>query len=144
MARRDGNGVRLYTHNGYDFAGRFPQIVEAVAKLKVRSCFMAARPSWSMSVASQRLTCCAPGVITMLLSFVPSISSNLMAKTCAAFLSNQRTFYRPHGQFSQSRAQLQAMSILFDPTDFSVVVKKRAPPPKPWRWRSIGLVERAR
>jgi hypothetical protein len=80
MARRDGNGVRLYTHNGYDFAGRFPQIVEAVAKLKVRSCFMAARPSWSMSVASQRLTCCAPGVITMLLSFVPSISSNLMAK----------------------------------------------------------------
>jgi bifunctional non-homologous end joining protein LigD len=45
MARRDGNGVRLYTHNGYDFAGRFPQIVEAVAKLKVCSCFMAARPS---------------------------------------------------------------------------------------------------
>jgi hypothetical protein len=26
------------------------------------------------------------------------------------------------------------MSILFDPTDFSVVVKTRAPPPKPWRW----------
>jgi hypothetical protein len=26
------------------------------------------------------------------------------------------------------------MSILFDPTDFSVVVKNRAPPPKPWRW----------
>jgi hypothetical protein len=29
---------------------------------------------------------------------------------------------------------LQAMSILFDQTDFSVVVKNRAPPPKPWRW----------
>src|SRR5262249_36564608 len=27
-----------------------------------------------------------------------------------------------------------AMSILFDQTDFSVVVKNRAPPPKPWRW----------
>jgi bifunctional non-homologous end joining protein LigD len=40
MARRDGNGVRLYTRNGYDFAGRFPQIVEAVSKLKVRSCFI--------------------------------------------------------------------------------------------------------
>jgi ATP-dependent DNA ligase len=40
MARRDDNGVRLYTRNGYDFAGRFPQIVEAVAKLKVRSCFI--------------------------------------------------------------------------------------------------------
>jgi hypothetical protein len=26
------------------------------------------------------------------------------------------------------------MSILFDQTDFSVVVKHRAPPPKPWRW----------
>ena len=29
---------------------------------------------------------------------------------------------------------LQVMSILFDQTDFSVVVKNRAPPPKPWRW----------
>jgi len=26
------------------------------------------------------------------------------------------------------------MNILFDQTDFSVVVKNRAPPPKPWRW----------
>ncbi len=40
MARRDANGVRLYTRNGYDFAGRFPQIVEAVSELKVRSCFI--------------------------------------------------------------------------------------------------------
>jgi bifunctional non-homologous end joining protein LigD len=40
MARRDANGVRLYTRNGYDFAGRFPQIVEAASKLKVRSCFI--------------------------------------------------------------------------------------------------------
>ena len=40
MARRDGKDVRLYTRNGYDFAGRFPQIVEAVSKLKVRSCFI--------------------------------------------------------------------------------------------------------
>jgi len=29
---------------------------------------------------------------------------------------------------------LQAMSIHFDRTDFSVVVKKRGSPPKPWRW----------
>jgi bifunctional non-homologous end joining protein LigD len=36
MARRDAKGVRLYTRNGYDFAGRFPQIVEVVSKLKVR------------------------------------------------------------------------------------------------------------
>jgi bifunctional non-homologous end joining protein LigD len=40
MARRDDSGVRLYTRNGYDFAGRFPQIVKAVSKLKVHSCFI--------------------------------------------------------------------------------------------------------
>jgi hypothetical protein len=26
------------------------------------------------------------------------------------------------------------MSMHFDPTDYSVVVKNRAPLPKPWRW----------
>ncbi|MGA8697673.1 MAG: DNA ligase [Xanthobacteraceae bacterium] len=40
MARRDNSDVRLYARNGYDFAGRFPQIVEAVSKLKVRSCLI--------------------------------------------------------------------------------------------------------
>ena len=29
---------------------------------------------------------------------------------------------------------MQTMGNRFDQTDFSVVVKKRAPPPKPWRW----------
>jgi hypothetical protein len=29
---------------------------------------------------------------------------------------------------------LQTMSSLFDQTDFSVVVKHRAAPPKQWRW----------
>ncbi|HEY2534835.1 MAG TPA: DNA ligase [Xanthobacteraceae bacterium] len=40
MARRDGRGVRLYTRNGYDFADRFPRIVETVARLPVQSCFI--------------------------------------------------------------------------------------------------------
>jgi bifunctional non-homologous end joining protein LigD len=40
MAQRNANGVRFYTRNGYDFADRFPQIVEAVSKLNVRSCFI--------------------------------------------------------------------------------------------------------
>jgi hypothetical protein len=31
-------------------------------------------------------------------------------------------------------ASCKVMSIPFDQTDFSVVVKNRAPPPKPWRW----------
>ena len=29
---------------------------------------------------------------------------------------------------------LQGMNLRFDHTDFSVVVKNRAPPPKAWRW----------
>ena len=29
---------------------------------------------------------------------------------------------------------MQTMNLLFDQTDFSVVVKHRAAPPKPWRW----------
>jgi bifunctional non-homologous end joining protein LigD len=40
MARRNGDGVRLYTRNGYDFAGRFPQIVAAMSKLRARSCLI--------------------------------------------------------------------------------------------------------
>ena len=40
LARRDANGVRLYTRNGYNFADRFPRIVEAVASLPVQSCFI--------------------------------------------------------------------------------------------------------
>jgi len=37
MARRDRAGVRLFTRNGYDFAGRFPLATEAIAALPARS-----------------------------------------------------------------------------------------------------------
>jgi bifunctional non-homologous end joining protein LigD len=40
MARRDDNGVRLFTRNGYNFAARFPGIVAALESLSVRSCFI--------------------------------------------------------------------------------------------------------
>ena len=40
LARRDGDNVRLYTRNGYNFADRFPRIVEAVNSLPVQSCFI--------------------------------------------------------------------------------------------------------
>jgi bifunctional non-homologous end joining protein LigD len=40
MARRDANGVWLFTRNGYNFAARFPGIVAAVESLAVRSCFI--------------------------------------------------------------------------------------------------------
>jgi bifunctional non-homologous end joining protein LigD len=40
MARRDPVGIRLLTRNGYDWAPRYPLIVEAVNALKVRSCLI--------------------------------------------------------------------------------------------------------
>jgi hypothetical protein len=36
--------------------------------------------------------------------------------------------------FTGSRVHIPAMDKDFDPTDYSVVVKHRAPPPNPWRW----------
>jgi hypothetical protein len=36
--------------------------------------------------------------------------------------------------FDASQAHIPAMTNEFDPTDYSVVVKSRAPLPKPWRW----------
>ena len=38
MARRDAVGIRLLTRNGHDWSSRYPLIVEAVDRLKVRSC----------------------------------------------------------------------------------------------------------
>jgi bifunctional non-homologous end joining protein LigD len=40
MARRDSTGIRLLTRNGHDWASRYPLIVEAVNRLKVRSCLI--------------------------------------------------------------------------------------------------------
>jgi bifunctional non-homologous end joining protein LigD len=40
MARRDPIGIRLITRNGHDWAPRYPLIVEAVNRLKVRSCLI--------------------------------------------------------------------------------------------------------
>ena len=40
MARRDGTRVRLYTRNGYNFADRFPQIVDSISDLRAESCFL--------------------------------------------------------------------------------------------------------
>jgi ATP-dependent DNA ligase len=37
IARRVGKNVRLYTKNGYDWAERYPLIVEAISKMRVSS-----------------------------------------------------------------------------------------------------------
>ena len=39
-----------------------------------------------------------------------------------------------HWHSDAAECILQTMGSLFDQTDFSVVVKHRASPPKPWRW----------
>jgi bifunctional non-homologous end joining protein LigD len=38
LARRDGDRVRLFTRNGYDWTDRFPLIRAGMAALKVNSC----------------------------------------------------------------------------------------------------------
>src|SRR5262245_64357123 len=40
MARRNAAGIRLLTRNGHDWAQRYPAIVEAVSRLRVRSCLL--------------------------------------------------------------------------------------------------------
>ena len=37
IVRRDGDRIRLYTRRGYNWSGRYPLIVDAVRRLKVRS-----------------------------------------------------------------------------------------------------------
>jgi bifunctional non-homologous end joining protein LigD len=38
LAHRNGDRVRLFTRNGYDFTGRFPKIAASMAVLPVHSC----------------------------------------------------------------------------------------------------------
>jgi hypothetical protein len=40
LARKDGNRVKLITRNGYDFADRFPLIVDGIASLPMETCII--------------------------------------------------------------------------------------------------------
>jgi len=40
LGRRDAQGIRLFTRNGYDFTTRFPKIAEAMCRLSVGSCLI--------------------------------------------------------------------------------------------------------
>ena len=40
LAQKDGSSVRLITRNGYDFADRYPLIVDAMSRLPVESCII--------------------------------------------------------------------------------------------------------
>jgi bifunctional non-homologous end joining protein LigD len=40
LAQKDGADVRLFTRNGYNFADRYPLIVDAMSRLPVESCLL--------------------------------------------------------------------------------------------------------
>ena len=40
LARKDGNRVKLITRNGYDFADRYPLIVDGIASLPMETCII--------------------------------------------------------------------------------------------------------
>jgi hypothetical protein len=82
MARRDPVGVRLLTRNGHDWAQRYPLIVEAVNRLKVRSCLIDGE-----AVACDKnglANGCGANRRASMSSSTPSTSSNWTAKTCGA------------------------------------------------------------
>jgi ATP-dependent DNA ligase len=45
IARKDGPRVRLYSRPGNDLTDRFPQIIEALARLQSRSCIIDGPPA---------------------------------------------------------------------------------------------------
>ena len=52
IARKDGDRVRLYSRPGNDLTDRFPLMVDAVARLRARSCV----------VDGEAVCCCDDGV----------------------------------------------------------------------------------
>ena len=82
LARRDGDRVRLFTRNGFDFTARYPKITAALDSLPVRSCVVE-RPSWSMGAACQYSIFSVIGFAITPRSYALSISSNSTAKTFA-------------------------------------------------------------
>jgi bifunctional non-homologous end joining protein LigD len=87
MARRDGRGVRLFTRNGYNFADRFPKIVEAVSNLPALSCLLDGEAVVVDESGLRSSTYCATGTMTMPPCSAPSTGSTLTATTCRAFRS---------------------------------------------------------
>jgi ATP-dependent DNA ligase len=56
MARRDPIGIRLLTRNGHDWASHYPLVVQAVNRLRVRSCLIDARRCAATSAGCRALT----------------------------------------------------------------------------------------
>jgi ATP-dependent DNA ligase len=72
IAQKDVDGVQLITRNGYDFAERYPLIVDAIRRLSVKSCIVDGEALWSIRKASRSLTSSVTDVMTMPRRSVPS------------------------------------------------------------------------
>ena len=66
-----GGRVRLYIRNGYDFADRFPRIVEAIKTCRCAPASSMAKWSWSIRTACRSSISCAIGSTTTLPCCVP-------------------------------------------------------------------------
>jgi bifunctional non-homologous end joining protein LigD len=74
IVRRDGNRVRLYTTRRYNWSHRFPRVVDAAMRLKVRSAI----------IDGEAVVCGADGRsdFDKLRSQAPTIRSCSMPSTC--------------------------------------------------------------
>jgi ATP-dependent DNA ligase len=91
MARRDSHGLRLFTRNGYNFAGRFPTIVAAIASLPVRSCLIDGEAIVVDESGLSVFELLRYRRMTMPPCFALSILSSLMATTCDEHPSRNKT-----------------------------------------------------
>src|SRR5215472_4279670 len=84
MARRGPIGIHLLTRNGHDWAPRYPLIVEAVDRLKVRSCLIDGEAVACDENGSRCSNGCGASRRASMSSSTPSTSLSWMAKTCGA------------------------------------------------------------
>ena len=84
MARRDALsvGIRLLTRNGYDWSSRYPLIVRAVNKLKVRSCLIDGEAVCCNERGVSSFDKLRHRITTPRSSSLPSTCWSLMARTC--------------------------------------------------------------
>jgi hypothetical protein len=95
VARRDGRGVRLVTRNGFNFADRFPKIVEAVSSLPVLSCMIDGEAIVAMRTGCRCSSDSATSAMTTPPCFASSIRSSLTARTCDALaLKTEKASWR--------------------------------------------------
>jgi ATP-dependent DNA ligase len=76
IARKEGKRVRLYSRPGNDLARRFTRIVEAVARLKARTCIIDGEAVACGPTGSRRSASSGIAGMTSECSCAPSTSSN--------------------------------------------------------------------